>query len=552
MLKSLFFFWKLVPVTGPYILKNMQSAARFLCRVFALLSLVAAVWGVPKKPSVALGSLWVRLELVENSTEGPAFDRCELEETLKARNVLRSRVFFGEAQVDAANSWKAIRPQSGCGVVKSDGAPNPWTLRGSPYLLVDVTLESTNSSEHEPRLQVSLTIRKLTAFGKDGKPAYEQRTESRALQVPEEDSVVIPIFAASQREAEAFGVRELLLRFSTAGTRPRAEYGEIAVTADVPRAMIFLDGGLVGRTSSDAPFVLSSVRTGKREIAVMDPSGREARTVTQVDKRRRASVSLTLLPKSNSVGPTGLRPIGRNPQGAEEFWREKDGATVVRLPGFEFRMGSANAEGETNERPQHMVRVHDLLMDKMEVTWGQYKRFLAASSQPSPPSPVWGMLESFPASGITWDEAAAFCGWAGGRLPTEAEWERAARGNGSRQYPWGNTFDPWRCNTRDGGPHAPTPAGEYPDCISSFGILDLAGSVSEWCSDWFEDAYYAESPAENPTGPRTGNKRVSRGGGWMSPSQYTRAGARVGVDPSWHGPMQGFRCVQDDPKVGEK
>ena len=191
-------------------------------------------------------------------------------------------------------------------------------------------------------------------------------------------------------------------------------------------------------------------------------------------------------------------------------------------------------------------------MDKTEVTWGQYKRFLAASSQPPPTTPVWGMLEALPASGITWAEASAFCAWAGGRLPTEAEWERAARGDEARKYPWGNTFDPWRCNTRDGGPHAPTPAADYPDCVSSFGILDLAGSVSEWCSDWFDEAYYAKSPVENPTGPENGNTRVSRGGGWMSPAQYTRVVARLGVDPLWHGPMQGFRCAQDDRKASEK
>jgi iron(II)-dependent oxidoreductase len=158
------------------------------------------------------------------------------------------------------------------------------------------------------------------------------------------------------------------------------------------------------------------------------------------------------------------------------------------------------------------------------------------------------MPEAFPVSGATWDEARAFCDWAGGRLPTEAEWERAARGDDSRKYPWGDTFDPWRCNTRDGGPHAPTAAGEYPDCVSPYGVLDLAGSVAEWCSDWWEEAYDAKSPVENPTGPETGTRRVLRGGDWMYAASLVRVTSRQGIDPSWAGPRQGFRCVQDDQK----
>jgi formylglycine-generating enzyme required for sulfatase activity len=540
---------------------TVRSAARSSGRVFALLALLAVVWGLTTKAGAKAGPVWVRLELVENTADGSAFDRCEIEGTVKARDARSWRIFYGEAQAGAAAGWEPIRPQSGCGVVASDRAANPWRLRGSPYLLVDVTLEPAATSENEVRLQTSMTIRRLTAFGTDGKPSYEQHTESRTLRVPPGSSAVIPILVASPQETEAFGIRELLLRFRVAGSRPRVEYGEVAVTADVPRSMIFLDGGLVGRTSTDGPFELSAVRTGKREIVVVDPSGREARALARVEKGTRTNVSLTLLPplpllpllpKPAASGPGRLRPLGRNPQGGEEFWREKDSALLVRIPGGEFRMGSAEGEGEANEHPQHAVHVQNFLMDKTEVTWGQYKRFLAASSQPPPKSPVWGMPEALPVSSITWGEAGAFCAWAGGRLPTEAEWERAARGDDARQYPWGNTFDPWRCNTRDGGPHAPTPAADYPDCVSPYGVLDLSGSVAEWCSDWYEDAYYAKSPAENPKGPETGKTRVSRGGAWMSPSQYTRVVSRAGIEPTWHGPMQGFRCAQDDRKADEK
>ena len=263
------------------------------------------------------------------------------------------------------------------------------------------------------------------------------------------------------------------------------------------------------------------MRVGEREVVVRDASGREARAVARVEKGRRTSLSLTLL-KDSVASSDGLHPLGRNQQGGEEFWREKDGAIVVRVPGGEFQMGSPQGAGESSEHPRHAVRLRGFLMDKTEVTWGQYVRFARDSSRHLPESPVWGMPEALPASNVTWNEASAFCAWAGGRLPTEAEWERAARGDDSRQYPWGDNWEPWRCNTRDGGPHAPTPAAAYPDCVSPYGVLNLTGSVWEWCSDWYDEAYYAKSPVDNPTGPETGTTRVSRGGDWMSPS-FSRA-----------------------------
>jgi formylglycine-generating enzyme required for sulfatase activity len=490
--------------------------------------------------------------LIQNSAEGPAYDRCQIEVTLASARTAHWLVFFGEAHADSNSGWAAIRAGSGCAPAGSEPDAAKWTLRGFPYFLVDVSLGQARVAGREILLEGAFSVRKRTGFSQAGVPAHEQRTEKRTLRVPEGGSAVVPILAANEKETEQFGVRELILRFraGTAGSRAPAEYGEIAVTADVPRAEIFLDGGLVGRTSYDGPVTLGVVRAGEREIVVRDASGREARSVAKVQKGRQTRLLLTLL-RDSPASSGGLRPLGRNPQGSEEFWREKDGAVVVRIPGGEFQMGSPEGEGEPPERPRHLVRVNGFLMDKTEVSWGQYLRFAKESNRPLPKVPIFGMTEELPATNVTWYDAGAFCGWAGGRLPTEAEWERAARGDDSRQYPWGNQWEPWRCNTRDGGPHGPTAAGSYPDCAGPYGVLDLAGSVAEWCSDRYDEAYYGSSPVENPLGPAIGMMRVSRGGAWMSPFPATRGASRQGNAPASVTAVRGFRCVMDDPMEKE-
>jgi formylglycine-generating enzyme len=507
---------------------------------------------LPGNAAVASGSVWARLDLVENSAEGPAYGRCAVESMLEAGRTSHWRAFFGEARADSGSGWTAIRPASGCAPVP-DGPPPRWTVLGSPYFLVDVGLERPRVSGHEILIETAFSIQKLTGFAKaGGAPAYETRTEKRTVRVPEGGSVVFPILVADQKERDEFQVRELLLRFSASaeGTRPPVEYGEIAVAADVPRAEIFMDGGLVGRTSSEGPVMLSPARVGRREVVIRDASGREASAMAEVEKGHRTNVSLALL-KDVPAALDGLRPLGRNPQDGEEFWREKDGAVIVRIPGCEFQMGSPETEGQSHERPRHLVRVNGFLMDKTEVTWGQFRKFMKETNRPSPKIPIYGTGEELPVSNVTWADASAFCAWAGGRLPTEAEWERAARGEDGEKYPWGNNWAPWRCNTRDGGPHGPTPAGAYLDCADPFGVLDLVGSVREWCSDWYDEQYYARSLVDNPKGPETGKMRVSRGGDWLTAWVWNRATFRQGFDPAWPQAMRGFRCVQDEKGGGK-
>jgi sulfatase modifying factor 1 len=513
-----------------------------LRRVVVVAAVFAACGGASRPAAGA--PVWARLQVVENTAEGPAVDRCEIDGTVDDGGTRRWRAFYGEVHAHGTD-WAAIRARSGCAAVAPEGAPDPWVLRGSPYLLVDVELGPAAASEREVRLEMSLTTRRLTGFAKAGAPTYERRSERRTLRLSKDGSVTVPILVASPREIDEFRVRELLFRFRAIDSRRRAEYGDVTVAADIPRADVLLDGGIVGRTSSEGPVVIAPVRVGEREVIVRDSSGREARATARVEKGSRTDVRLALLPAPAESGPTGRRPLGRNAQGSEEFWRERDGAIVVWVPGGEFRMGSPDREGEPAEHPQHTVRIKGFLMDKTEITWGQYLRFATEAGRPLPQAPVWGMPESFPVSNVTWEDARAFCAWAGGRLPTEAEWERAARGDDARRYPWGDDWDASRCNTQEGGPHGPTAAGVYQDCLSPYGILDLAGSVWEWCQDWYDDGYYAKSPVENPIGPEGGQRRVSRGGSWVNPAEWARSAYRQGIDPTWPNPLRGFRCVEE-------
>jgi formylglycine-generating enzyme required for sulfatase activity len=165
--------------------------------------------------------------------------------------------------------------------------------------------------------------------------------------------------------------------------------------------------------------------------------------------------------------------------------------------------------------------------------------------------------KDFPAIEVSWYGAAAYCSWVGGRLPTEAEWEYAARGPQARLYPWGNTFDgrlanycdincayDWRDTDSDDGFAEWTSVGSFPGGASWCGALDMAGNVWEWVNDWWSEDYHAHSPADNPQGPDSGTLRVARGGSWFDEGRQAGASCRKGLTPSsYRMHWVGFRCV---------
>jgi len=226
----------------------------------------------------------------------------------------------------------------------------------------------------------------------------------------------------------------------------------------------------------------------------------------------------------------------------------KDDSTLVLIPGGEFMMGS---DEFSVERPPHLVKVDPFWIGQTAVTNAMYGRFQAETGHRARDFENDALYNAAdqPAVGVDYDDAAAYCRWAGGRLPTEAEWEFAARGTDGRTYPWGNAA-PDRKQAVYGlvygkGGRA-APAGSTPGDVSPFGVLDMAGNVLEWCADWYAP-YPADSagPLENPGGPPQGNRRIMRGGCWTYQAQSLRVTERLLTVPHQKLSYAGFRMVVD-------
>ncbi len=232
----------------------------------------------------------------------------------------------------------------------------------------------------------------------------------------------------------------------------------------------------------------------------------------------------------------------------------QDGAPMLLIPAGEFLMGSPKGEGLSDERPQHQVRIGAFYMDAHEVTVVQYEKFLDATGHILPEFWPYDETRDYadrPVVGVDWGGAKAYCEWTGKRLPTEAEWEYAARGNDGRRYPWGeakptaekaNVGRSWSYKFYK---DRLEPVGSHAGAASPFGIHDMAGNVWEWVADWYDAKYYAQSPGENPPGPRDGTKRVLRGGSWNFAGKYSRTASRLRYEPRHRAADIGFRCARD-------
>lgn len=250
----------------------------------------------------------------------------------------------------------------------------------------------------------------------------------------------------------------------------------------------------------------------------------------------------------------------------------EDGMVLVYVPAGEFIMGSNT--GSDNEKPEHEVYLDAYWIDQTEVTNAMFASFVeqtgyitdaenTGASQvyivgnnisqrvgvnwlhPFNKTDTLSGMDNYPVVHVSWNDAKAYCEWAGRRLPSEAEWEKAARGTEGKEYPWGEDVPNARLlNVNELNVNEIGKAGEvgsYPEGASEYGAFDMAGNVWEWVSDWYDESYYQTSPSENPQGPNTGEYRVKRGGTWFA-VHGIRSAFRFWSSPSFTIDFNGFRC----------
>ena len=269
---------------------------------------------------------------------------------------------------------------------------------------------------------------------------------------------------------------------------------------------------------------------------------------------RRVALTLTMLAGLAALSPT-IPGVAETRQALEAEARQ-NGAPMAWIRDGIFMMGSQ--DGSRRGTPVHGVYLYAFSMDLYEVTATRYAAFLAATG-PTEPGFVpmfWTDIQlphdgDKPVSGVSWNAADAYCRWTGKRLPTEAEWEKAARGMDGRRYPWGNAAPSSKLTNYN----TPFSGTRYSDNLrpvdsdeggkSPYGIYGMAGNAAEWVADWYDEHYYATSPDSNPQGPARGTEKVIRGGSFADSKEMVKSTFRHSYVPANKAPFVGIRCAQD-------
>ena len=243
-------------------------------------------------------------------------------------------------------------------------------------------------------------------------------------------------------------------------------------------------------------------------------------------------------------------------------------AAMVPIPSGSFLRGSPEGVGMPNERPARQIELSAFEIDRLPVTFADFGAFIEGGgylaravwsdegwefcqrAQLTRPrfwsEPEWAHVTgpTQPVCGVSWYEAEAFARWADKRLPTEAEWEKAARGTDGRTYPWGDDWAEERCSYRGGPLRAAPPVGRYPLGASPYGVWEMAGGVWELCSDWYDEGYWEVAPSLDPQGPPQGVLKAARGGAWHAVPLLNRTANRNAWRPTARFSNVGFRCAR--------
>jgi formylglycine-generating enzyme required for sulfatase activity len=250
----------------------------------------------------------------------------------------------------------------------------------------------------------------------------------------------------------------------------------------------------------------------------------------------------TLVPKLPS-NVNAARMAAATPSPLDVQTNAKDGLKYVRIPAGTFAMGCSPGDKECmpDEKPFHPVIItKDFWIGQTEVTVGAYKHFIAVTGRQIHAAPSFNQdwaNENLPIASVTWDESRDYCVWAGGRLPTEAEWEYAARG-GSTEARYGTLAE-----IASGSPYGSLPRAVGQKRPNGFGLFDVLGNASEWVNDWYDEKYYQHSPSKDPTGPEGDGSRILRGGPLTTKPWIVRVSYRDRKDPGGRDFYDSFRCV---------
>jgi len=359
----------------------------------------------------------------------------------------------------------------------------------------------------------------------------------------------------------------------------RQAVGSLAITTKVAGVEIWLGTEKIGETRAGRALVVDDLGAGAYRLRARKAGHKDWEREVRVTANTRAEIMIDL-------DPLGPPPTARGDDAAEmvlvpagEFWRGSTQDDADRVAEECRKAGGTEAacsQVSSAELPRQRVYLDAFYIDRYEVTNAQFERFVralghrtsaeregtgrsyrqvdgrwqwvttAGATWRTPTGPSSSAPDAHPVVQVSWHDADAYCRWAGKRLPTEAEWEKAARGADGRRWPWGNEWRPGAANVQGDPRHWTAPVGSYSLDVSPYGVYDMAGNAMEWTSSWYA-AYPGSTVTRTAFG---GDYKVLKGGSWMSPVYpFTHAANRYALMPKWDHPHLGFRCALD---TGEK